>query len=50
MKISSLSAMKAITAGLMFTATLCGAPRLFYSKYFKGSVPEYVAITVERDG
>ncbi|MBV9769617.1 MAG: hypothetical protein JOZ32_08605 [Bryobacterales bacterium] len=50
MKISSLSATKAITAGLMFTATLSAAPRLFYSKYFKGSVPEYVAITVERDG
>ena len=29
---------------------LCAAPRLFYSKYFKGSVPEFVAITVERDG
>ena len=27
----------------------CPAP-LFYSKYFKGSIPEYVAITVERDG
>jgi hypothetical protein len=30
--------------------TLCAAPELFYSKYFKGSVPEYVAITVEHDG
>jgi hypothetical protein len=26
------------------------APRLIYSKYFKGSVPEYVSITVEQDG
>jgi hypothetical protein len=26
------------------------APRLFYSKYFKGSTPEFVAITVEHDG
>ena len=26
------------------------APRLFYSKYFKGSVPEFTAITVERSG
>jgi hypothetical protein len=26
------------------------APRLFYSKFFKGSVPEYVSITVEHNG
>jgi hypothetical protein len=26
------------------------APLLFYSKYFKGSVPEFTAITVERSG
>ena len=26
------------------------APRLFYSKYFKGSVPEFTAITVESSG
>jgi len=25
-------------------------PRLFYSKFFKGSTPEFVAITVQRDG
>ena len=31
-------------------ATLCAAPQLFYSKFFKGSVPEFVAITVDRDG
>lgn len=30
--------------------TAMAAPRLVYSKYFKGSTPEYVAITVERDG
>jgi hypothetical protein len=35
---------------LVLSATLCAAPRLFYSKYFKGSVPEFVAITVESDG
>jgi len=27
-----------------------GEPRLFYSKYFKGSVPEYVAISVDPGG
>ena len=25
-------------------------PRLFYSKFFKGSTPEFVAITLQRDG
>ena len=35
---------------LLFCVTASAAPRLFYSKYFKGSVPEYVAITVERNG
>jgi hypothetical protein len=35
---------------LLLSTTLCAAPRLFYSKYFKGSVPEFVAITVESDG
>ena len=34
--------------GLSFAAP--GAPKLYYSKFFKGSVPEFVAITVERDG
>ena len=46
--------MRACAASLLLStslcATLCAAPRLFYSKYFKGSVPEYVAITVEHDG
>jgi hypothetical protein len=42
--------MRTIAAALLFSATLCAAPQLFYSKYFKGSVPEYVAITVEQDG
>ena len=32
------------------SAAACAAPRVFYSKYFKGSVPEFVAITVERNG
>jgi hypothetical protein len=35
---------------LLCCSIATAAPRLFYSKYFKGSVPEYVAITVERDG
>jgi hypothetical protein len=42
--------MKTLAAFLLFAATLCAAPQLFYSKLFKGSVPEYVAITVDRDG
>jgi len=35
---------------LLTCISVSAAPRLFYSKYFKGSVPEYVAITVERNG
>ena len=46
--------MKAAAAALLLSCSLsialCAAPRLFYSKYFKGSVPEYVAITVEQGG
>ena len=42
--------MKIVALGLMISCALCAAPQLFYSKYFKGSVPEYVAITVEQDG
>jgi len=42
--------MKTLAALLLFAATLSAAPQLFYSKFFKGSVPEYVAITLERDG
>src|SRR5271170_4225300 len=43
--------MKSIVIGLLLLSSgLCAAPRLFYSKYFKGSVPEYVAITVEHYG
>jgi hypothetical protein len=42
--------MRTIVAALLLSTTLGAAPRLFYSKYFKGSVPEYVAITVEQDG
>jgi len=30
--------------------TCSAAPRLSYSKFFKGSTPEYVAIAIERDG
>jgi len=35
---------------LLLSTAASGAPRLFYSKYFKGSVPEFAAITVERSG
>jgi len=35
---------------LIFSQLLPAAPRLFYSKFFKGSVPEYVSITVDRNG
>lgn len=42
--------MRTLAAALLLASTLCAAPQLFYSKYFKGSVPEYVAITVERGG
>jgi hypothetical protein len=42
--------MKLVAAALLLACSLGAAPQLFYSKYFKGSVPEYVAITVEQDG
>ncbi|MGB6946671.1 MAG: hypothetical protein WBE37_30020 [Bryobacteraceae bacterium] len=42
--------MRTLAAALLLASTLCAAPQLFYSKYFKGSAPEYVAITVEHDG
>jgi len=35
---------------LLLAAVASAEPRLLYTKYFKGSVPEYVAITVERSG
>jgi hypothetical protein len=35
---------------LLLSGMAPAAPRLFYSKYFKGSVPEFTAITVERSG
>jgi hypothetical protein len=41
---------RTLAIALVLSTTLCAAPRLFYSKYFKGSIPEFVAITVERDG
>ena len=40
----------ALALSAVFSVTAGAAPRLFYSKYFKGSTPEYVSITVERDG
>jgi hypothetical protein len=41
---------KAVPLLVVFCAPAVGAPRLFYSKYFKGSVPEFTAITVEHSG
>ncbi len=39
------------TVILLLSCTIAAAaPRLFYSKFFKGSVPEFTAITVERSG
>lgn len=35
---------------VLLSAVSFAAPRLYYSKYFKGSVPEFAAITVERSG
>jgi hypothetical protein len=39
-------------AVLLLAAAACAGaePRLLYTKYFKGSVPEYVAIAVEHNG
>ena len=42
--------MKSILLTLLLCSLAPAAPRLFYSKYFKGSVPEFTAITIERDG
>ena len=50
MRTRARGAIRTMAMALLLSTTLCAAPRLFYSKYFKGSVPEFVAITVERDG
>ena len=42
--------MKSILLTLLLCSLAPAAPRLFYSKYFKGSVPEFASITVERSG
>ena len=42
--------MRVLALAIAFSTLACAAPRLFYSKYFKGSTPEYVEIRVERDG
>lgn len=42
--------MRALLMALLLSSALGAAPRLFYSKYFKGSVPEFVSITLEQDG
>lgn len=42
---------KRLTTLLMLsTAIALAEPKLFYSKFFKGSTPEFVAITLQRDG
>jgi len=41
---------RVLLLALACSAAAFPAPRLFFSKYFKGSVPEYVATTVEQDG
>lgn len=41
------------TAGLLTLSTLLAIaadPRIVYSKYFKGSTPEFVVITIEKSG
>ena len=35
---------------LLLAATLHAGPRVVYSKYFKGSVPEYANISIEKTG
>jgi hypothetical protein len=42
--------MKSLFCMLLFSCAAGAEPRLFYSKYFKGSAPEFSAITVERSG
>jgi hypothetical protein len=42
--------MKLAALLLLGCGLLSAEPRLFYSKYFKGSLPEYVAISVAPDG
>jgi hypothetical protein len=39
-----------LAISVLLCAVSSAAPRLYYSKYFKGSVPEFAAITVERSG
>jgi hypothetical protein len=46
MKFSWLAAALALTA----TLAMAGEPRIVYSKFFKGSYPEFVVITVEKSG
>ena len=50
MRAGARGAMRTMALALLLSTALCAAPRLFYSKYFKGSAPEFAAITVERDG
>jgi hypothetical protein len=42
--------MNRCAALLLLSAVAYAEPRLYYSKYFKGSVPEFVGISIERDG
>jgi hypothetical protein len=46
----NICAAKIVFLALALSISAVAAPQLFYSKFFKGSAPEYVATTVERDG
>ena len=41
---------RAATLLLLSAAVALAEPRIFYSKFFKGSIPEFVAITLQHDG
>ena len=43
-------ALALLLCGALWASGSGGSPTVFYSKYFKGSVPEYVDITVEKSG
>lgn len=42
--------MKAAAAGLLLAAVCAAAPRVVYIKEFRGSIPPWTSITVERNG
>ena len=52
MRVAILSVMFVVAAlaALAGFAAVAAVPRLEYTKFFKGSVPEYVSITIEKSG